>query len=236
MAGLSSRFFKSGYNQPKYMLKAHGKFLFDYSLESFSKYFKSEEFLFIVRDVFDSKDFVVKQAYSLGIKNINIVELGEETRGQAETVAIAIKDTCYNGKITIFNIDTFRSNFTFPVFNNKIDGYLEVFEGSGSNWSFAKPYSNDSTLVQETAEKKAISNLCSTGLYFFSSSKSYLEAFNAQEALPSNDWCNGELYIAPLYNYLIGRGEGIHYHKIERGDVTFLGTPEEYQKFIANRK
>ena len=62
MAGMSSRFFKAGYDKPKYMLTAHEKTLFEHSVNSFEKYFSKEDFLFIVRDVFETVEFVKERA------------------------------------------------------------------------------------------------------------------------------------------------------------------------------
>ncbi|TOM80696.1 capsular biosynthesis protein, partial [Vibrio parahaemolyticus] len=55
MAGMSSRFFKAGYDKPKYMLEAHGKTLFEHSVESFEALFLDTKFLFIVKDVYNTK-------------------------------------------------------------------------------------------------------------------------------------------------------------------------------------
>lgn len=242
MAGMSSRFFKAGYSKPKYMLEAHGKTLFELSVESFQRYFATHEFLFIVKDIFDTPTFVQEKAQSMGIKQAHVVVLDSDTRGQAETVTLGLekfqnRDNKFNGAITIFNIDTFRPNFIFPDLTKCEDGYLEVFEGSGDNWSFAKPLSNDSTLVVETAEKRPISNLCSTGLYHFNHIQDYFDAYYAYLDLPQEQWDKGELYIAPLYNQLIKNGLKIHYHLIERSEVIFCGVPDEYlallnQKFV----
>ncbi len=153
MAGLSSRFFKAGYQEPKYMLPAHGKPLFDHALLSFSRYFATTPFLFIVRDVYNTPEFVEKRCRQLGIKDYRIVSLTEATRGQAETVYLGLTDVDPQTPLTIFNIDTFRPGFSFPAITEHCDGYLEVFKGEGSNWSYAKPAAVNSTLVVETAEK-----------------------------------------------------------------------------------
>jgi hypothetical protein len=238
MAGLSSRFFKAGYKEPKYMLMAHNKSLFDHAVSSFSKYFKTDSFLFIVRDVYQTPEFVAEQANKLKISNFHIVSLDEETRGQAETVTLGIekwreetgnKQDC---PITIFNIDTFRPGFVYPPLNELGDGYLEVFRGSGDNWSFAKPVSNDSTRVSKTAEKRPISDLCCTGLYHFRSLEQYLTAYYAYLDKPIETWEKGELYVAPLYNHLIDLGLEIHYNLISREEVIFCGVPEEYKGIL----
>lgn len=237
MAGLSSRFFKAGYDKPKYMLEAHGRTLFEHSVLSFERYFSTLPFLFIVRDIFNTPDFVKSKARALGISDYQVVILEEETQGQAETVYLALKMLeTVSGPITIFNIDTFRPGFQFPKPSLIGDGFLEVFKGTGSNWSFARPVSPDSQRVSETAEKKPISNLCSNGLYHFSDASDFIESFNDYKNRPRTEWAKGELYIAPLYNYLISNGRAIFYTLILEGNIIFCGTPDEYQQFLSKNQ
>lgn len=237
MAGMSSRFFKAGYTKPKYMLEAHGETLFDHSVKSFKAYFSELPFLFIVRNVYETEAFVKQRAQQLGINEFYVVVLNQETRGQAETVTLGLELLeqqlpDYQGAITVFNIDTFRPNFKFPDVSKVGDAYLEVFRGSGDNWSFALPENEDSTKVIKTAEKNPISDLCSTGLYHFNRKKAYLDAYQAYVAKPKQEWEKGELYIAPLYNLLIEKGLEVHYHLIERNEVIFCGVPQEYTDFL----
>ena len=185
-----------------------------------------------MRDIAGAYNFVKKSVQSLGIKDYEIIVLDDKTRGQAETVALALEKISYEGSITIFNIDTFRPNFKFPLLEKNCDGYLEVFYGEGSNWSFVKPLEAGSTQVIETAEKKAISNLCCTGLYYFDNVDDYLRAFQHYLSMPVEQWDKAELYVAPLYNHLIKNKKNICYHLINRAEVVFCGTPEEYFTFL----
>lgn len=232
MAGLSSRFFKAGYTKPKYMLEAHGKSLFDHSVESFKHYFDNETFIFIVRDVYETPQYVESRAKALKIQDYEIVVLNEETRGQAETVALGLQSyQNSNNPITIFNIDTFRLNFVYPDLNKLGDGYLEVFKGEGANWSYVRPININTTEIDLTTEKNPISDLCCTGLYHFASAKDYFYAYNYYLSLPQEQWEKGELYVAPLYNYLIKQGKELHYNLINKQEVIFCGTPNEYDFF-----
>ncbi len=245
MAGLSSRFFKAGYEQPKYMLEAHGETLFEHAVKSFQQYFKTEAFLFIVRDVFNTEKFVAEKAKQLGIKKYFIKVLDFETRGQTETVFVGINDLLENSTsvsnlastpVTIFNIDTFRPHFVYPDdLNLNQDSYLEVFIGSGENWSFVLPKNSTSTEVIETAEKRAISNLCCTGLYHFASISHFLDAYHYYLER-THLWEKGELYVAPLYNFLIQKKQSVHYHLIDDKDVIFCGVPCEYEAFKQDPK
>lgn len=232
MAGLSSRFTQAGYVLPKYMLYVKNRSLFNLAVSSFDKYFDSCRFVFVARDVFDTKTFIEKECELMGIKDFDVVILPAPTKGQAETVLEGIQRAAVpkNESVLIFNIDTFRPGFTFPEDIKQWDGYLEVFVGSGKNWSYARTESEDSTLVVETAEKQEISRYCSTGLYYFASAELFEKAYALNMEHPLNG--KMELYVAPLYNHLIALSYKIHIHVIDRTEVIFSGIPAEYEQLL----
>ncbi len=231
MAGLSSRFTRAGYTLPKYMLYAVGRSLFNIAVSSFERYFAVAQFVFVARDMFDTKTFVEEECRLMGIANYSIVILESPTRGQSETVlrGITEADIPDEEDILIFNIDTFRPNFTLPEIPQEWDGYLEVFKGNGANWSYAKTEGGDETRVVETAEKREISDNCSTGIYWFRRVADYKEAYVWGVAHPQRN----ELYVAPMYNCLIAQGKEIHIHVISRDEVIFCGIPQEYEAYLA---
>lgn len=229
MAGLSSRFFKAGYYLPKYQLDLpNGQTVFEWAVTSFEDYFNTEKFIFIVRNVFHTPDFVEQQVKKLAIKDYEIIVLDRETYGQAETVALGLKHLsieeqqreCY-----IFNIDSRRHKFQKPLVSYSSDGYLEVFKGEGEHWSFIELNNQDQVI--RTTEKVRISNLCSDGLYYFKKISVFLQL--VADALEQQDFVKGELYIAPLYNRMIKRGDVIGYDLIQKQQISFCGTPDEYQ-------
>lgn len=223
MAGLSSRFAKAGYDKPKYMLPLGGRSVFAHSVSSFKNDFRRTPFVIIYRPIQDTRAFLEAEIAKLGIGSVQFVELTEETRGQAETVALGVRQAQVAKAVplTIFNIDTFRPGFTFP--DIQADGWLDVFEGSGDNWSFARVEAGTDRVV-EVAEKKPISNLCCTGLYHFARTGDFMRAFEAEAREVS-----AELYVAPLYNRLIAKGADIRVHVITRDEVIFCGVPAEYE-------
>lgn len=232
MAGLSSRFFDAGYTEPKYALEAHGHTLFYLSIGSFKGYVDELPFLFVTLARYGAGDFIREEAKKLGIAQFEIVELEQPTKGQAETVSRGLEAAgVSDGPITIFNIDTCCPGFEFPDFSGGCDGYLQVFRGEGANWSYARPESAGSNRVVETAEKNPISDLCSTGLYHFANAADFQNAYTAQSA--SGELHHNELYVAPLYNRLIADGQDIRYDLIDRDDVIFFGTPNEYDALRA---
>ena len=230
MAGLSSRFTKAGYTLPKYMLYVKDKSLFNLSISSFSNFFENTRFVFIARNVYDTERFIQEECKLMGIKDYTVVVLDKPTGGQAETVLKGVEGAHISDdeEILIFNIDTFRPGFVLPEKIAEWDGYLEVFEGSGANWSYAKTESDASTRVIETAEKREISTHCSTGIYYFRKVENFKKAYNENLIHPIQGV--PELYVAPLYNFLIKDDKGIHINIISRDSVVFCGTPEEYEE------
>lgn len=229
MAGLSSRFARAGFVLPKYMLYAGGRSLFRIAVESFSHYFATCRFVFVARDVFDTHRFIDEECRLMGLPDYCTVMLSAPTRGQAETVALGLRqaEVGADEEILIFNIDTFRPHFELPTVAAQGDGYLEVFKGSGANWSYARTADGrNCSPVVETAEKREISDNCSTGIYHFRRAADFLRAFDEAQGN------GGELYVAPLYNRLIAEGRNIFIHVIPRSAVIFCGVPEEYFSYL----
>lgn len=234
MAGLSSRFFKTGYSVPKYQLKIGNKSMFLWSVESFKKYFSSDKFIFICRDINNTRFFIKDELSKISLINYEIVTLDNPTLGQADTVYQGLnKLSLLNSSedIYIFNIDSRIEFFQKAEFLNKesVDGYLEVFKCPGDHWSFVEPGENNS--VVRTTEKERISDLCSDGLYYFKKISDFVEIF--LYAKENKNLSKNELYIAPLFNSLISKNKNIKYELISRGKVIICGTPNEYEDLVS---
>lgn len=239
MAGLSRRFFDEGFELPKYMLDLHGYSVFAHVLGSFADLFNNERFLVVCRDVYNTPSFIKSQCKQIGLadEQVEIIVLSTATNGQAETVAMGVENSSYSlsEPLTIFNIDTFRPSFCYPdeFDTSAIDGYLEVFYGQGEHWSFAKPEPGTNRVIEVT-EKIRISDLCSTGLYFFRTAELFLSLYREIEGIDPAKLQGGEYYIAPLYNFAIDRGLDIRYSLVTNEEVRFCGTPQEYSELLNN--
>ena len=214
MAGLSSRFFKAGYTKPKYQLDLNGETVFSWSVRSFEHYFKTDKFVFIYRDVYETKQFLEKEVVKLGISDYELVCLPEETLGQADTVYQGIANIDSNEEIYIFNIDSRIIDFIKPEWAAECDGYLE----------------ENSRRVIRTTEKERISDLCSDGLYYFKKKSAFEKLFLS--AKENQRTAKNEYYIAPLYNDLIEAGSTVFYDLIENYRILFCGTPDEYLQLL----
>ena len=235
MAGLSRRFREAGYDRPKFMLDLHGRSLFAHAVDSFRAYFASEPFLFIAREEAGVPEFVARELAGLGVASARTVVLPRPTLGQADTVRLGLQQAGVGGEVplTIFNIDTFRPGFRYPAADwmGRADGYLEVMPGSDPGFSFVRPAAGGEGRVAETAEKVVISDLASTGLYWFRRAGDFLDAMGGGAAAAQ---AHGELYVAPLYNALIARGMDVRYEVVPAVDVVFCGVPAQYEALLAS--
>lgn len=239
MAGLSSRFAKAGYDKPKYYLDVGaGLNLFQASLQGFSNYFGQDDFCFIYLDSYVDGDTIREWAAAIGLPpaQCHTIGLPKPTKGQADTIRHGILDTVGPGseEVVIFNIDTVYHDFRKPAVqpNDPRLNYLDVTEMPGDHWSFVDPDDTQPGLARRVVEKQRISALCSVGLYGFESAALFLD-LHAQHYTTGH--AETEEYVAPMYQALIDAGASVHYRTMPRTQFDFLGTPQEYQDYLASR-
>ena len=230
MAGLGSRFRKVGYTVPKYMIQAHGRTLFEWSLESLEGFRNVVDcYIFLVRKEDKAAAFIRETCCAMNIKNIHLIELDTLTDGQATTALLAMSKWNPQHALLIYNIDTYVEAGQMRFEDLRGDGYIPCFFGEGDHWSFVRV--DDMGRAVEVREKKRISNNCTLGAYYFSSCKLYenlYKEYYANKKLGEK----GEKYVAPLYNYMIEQGMDVYISLVEKEKVHVLGTPEELSIFM----
>lgn len=235
-AGKGSRFLEKGINLPKYLIKANGKTLLEYSLLTLSDFYSSE-FIFIFRDLEDETKVrqIINSCKNYNgekILNYKIININFLTKGQAETV-LSIKDSLIkDDSILIFNVDTFVANSYNYIkkedINSLVDGVIYTTKSTGDHWSFAKTKLNSNKVI-EVSEKVRISENASIGLYYFKSFNEFQNILLKYEKDIIKN--NKELYIMPIYKYLIEEGKEIILKDIPFDNFIPLGTPNEILEF-----
>lgn len=234
MAGLGSRFRKAGYQVPKYMIEAHGKTLFEWSMISLEGFYQKENtYIFIVRKEDNARAFIQAKCLEMNLTQIHVIEIDYVTDGQATTAMLGSEYWDKESGLMIYNIDTYVE--AGEMENSQIvgDGFIPCFNAPGEHWSFVKL--DESKKAEEVREKVRISDNCTLGAYYFKSCKLYEQLY--KEYYSSNENLEkGEKYVAPLYNYLISKGGDVRISIVDFDKVHVLGTPEELQIFIDNYK
>ncbi|MEM3369380.1 MAG: sugar phosphate nucleotidyltransferase [Candidatus Micrarchaeia archaeon] len=237
MAGKGERFRKAGYNIPKYLIDIDGKTMLERALSSLPIDLAKNVF-FIALKEHEEKYSITEKINSI-MKNypktrFKIILLENTTRGQAETVLKIEEDINNDRGLLIFNVDSsfkssrLRQKIIASRFQD-IDGIIGTFKDVQEKWSFVKI--NEEGFVIETAEKKAISNNASTGLYYFTKGSDFVKA--CKKMIENNYMTKNEFYIIPIYNILIKEGKKIIIDEVEEFDC--FGTPEDLNMFYKNK-
>lgn len=234
MAGLGSRFRKAGYKVPKYQIEAHGRTLFDWSMESLKGFADPEnDYIFVVRKEDDAEEFIRSSCEKIGITNVTVIGIDYLTDGQATTAMLAKDVWDKESALMIYNIDTYVEAYEMKTEQIAGDGFIPCFHAPGDHWSFAKLDANGK--VVEVREKERISDNCTLGAYYFKTCALYEQLYNeyytSEEKLEK-----GEKYVAPLYNYLISKGGDVRISIVDFEKVHVLGTPEELNYFLEHYK
>lgn len=232
MAGASSRFFKEGYEKPKYMIDAKGKTLFEYAIESLPLTLV-DKFVFIYLNdhkKWNVEKFLIKRSKKYDL-NFELVGLNEMTEGQAQTVLKAKPYLNSKDGLIIYNIDTY---FDSTTIRQRLEGKIKRGDGiigafrlhkDESKWSFAEL--DEDGFVKRTKEKEKISNLALTGFYHFTKAQDFFNI--AEDKVRRSQKSKGEFYVAPMYNDLIENDKNFVVDIAE--NFVPLGTPTDYEKF-----
>lgn len=227
MAGMGSRFRNHGYQVPKHMIRARGKTLFEWSIESLKNF--HEHHIVFACLVDHDVDWIKRMASNFGFPEVTVVTRPSLSLGQAQTAYDALYKVDLNETLWIYNIDTYIENGLFPLDIEGCQGCAHVFRSNNPGMSYVR--FDESGQVAEIAEKKVISNWATVGVYGFESADLYRELYQVSyEARSINEVC-GERYVAPMYQLLLNLGGGVSAPKLDASYVHVLGTPKEVLDF-----
>ena len=221
MAGKFSRFRNEGYKLPKYLLPWGNRTILSEILNEFLQS-KTIENVFLIVNKADSDFFnhIKKIMKHYNINSDNLIILSDTT-GQAQSAFLGITEIekfhKLKGNIIFHNIDTILYNRDLKSVKDTLkiyDGHIDVFNSNNHDYSYVLVKNN---IVEVISEKVLISNLATSGLYAFSSSKLFMDHYK------------DEIYISEIYKKLIEEKFKICVGKTYNEKETIvLGTPEEY--------
>ena len=82
--------------------------------------------------------------------------------------------------------------------------------------------------VVQVAEKSPISNIATTGVYYWAQGKDFV--MHARQMMKKNIRVNNEFYVAPVFNEAIASGAHIRTMPCRRFHC--LGTPEDLEAYL----
>ncbi len=231
MAGEGSRFVKEGYEKPKPFIDVAGKPMIERVMENLQC--SDARYILIGRKAhLESEKELVKEIK----KKYNAIFIGIDklTEGTVCTVLYARQYINNEEPLLIANsdqiVDIKIQEFVDNCSNRKLDGSILTFTDHELNpkWSFAKI--DETGLVNEVQEKKAISQYATVGIYLFNKGREFVEA--AVDMIIQNDRVNNEFYTCPTYNYLIKEKKKIGVYNILFSEMHGIGTPKDLDEYL----
>jgi len=235
MAGKGSRFKNCGYNLPKPFIDVDGQPMISMVIDNLKPKNLSYEFIFIALKEHVEKYFL-EEVIQTKLKNYKIVTVEKITEGAAQTVLLASHLFDIDEEVLIANCDQFIDIEIEKYLSNISkfsDGDIQCMYAKSPKWSYIEYKDN---LVERVVEKEVISDVATTGLYWFKSGKicrNYLE-----KLVKNNIKSKGEFYVAPAYNLLIEDGLKVTFSIVGNdSDVMYgTGTPDNLIYFLDNLK
>jgi len=241
IAGLGTRFKKDGYVDPKPFVNFKGKPLIEWALSSL----KLEGRYYIIVNGLEEKYrevlYEISKKYFL---DLEIVDIGRSTRGQAETCLCALKEANIDTDqpLIITNCDQYTpwnpNRFLSFIRDNDPDGVVSTYNHPAMEIGGPSPFSHvkldaDGYAVQ-LAEKVAISPLALNGIFYWKTGQLFWESASKMMVDDSDSgWGSGafsyvkEKYVAPTYNYLISAGKKIINYHMEDDEYVSFGSPND---------
>lgn len=233
IAGRGSRFAVAGYPQPKPLIPVRGKPMIEFVAENLRPARAHLVIFVALREHLDRWD--IGPVLARAAPGCAVVPVDSVTEGAACTVLLAQDLIDNDDPLMIANTDQYvdvdLERYLAAGDAPGCDGLIMTFEASDAKWSYVRK--DAAGRIVEVVEKQAVSREATVGIYNFLRGGDFVRA--AKSMVAKNLRVNGEFYVAPTYNQLIGAGAAIRSYAIEGEGIGMhgLGTPEDLQRFLA---
>ncbi len=233
LAGEGTSFSKAGYTFPKPLIDINGKPMVQAVAENIRPTHPSRFIFICKREHYDT--YSLHEVFSnASKKNFETIKLVAPTKGAACAVLSAIDFINNDDELMIANadqlIDVPVDDFIEFARNSQADGVIMTFESSHPRWSFVRTNTNGQVI--EVAEKKAISNQATVGIYYFREGRQFVNY--SLSMIQKNITVNDQFYVCPVYNEMILDDKIIQTWHISRQSMHGLGTPEDFERYLKN--
>lgn len=230
MAGRGSRFADQGVATPKPLIEVRGRPMVTWALDGLAEVLPAaSRVVFVVLREHDERYGLRRLLPSLAGPRTEVVAIDDVTDGMLRTVMQA--EPFFEGgeDVLVAGCDTYvapgigRSIAAKPA---DCRGIISVVRAPGDRWSFARV--DETGRVVEVAEKRRISELACTGLYYFSRADELAET--AHGMFDRGETTRGEYYVIPVYQQYIDRGWRVDVS--EAPEMHDMGTPDALREFL----
>jgi dTDP-glucose pyrophosphorylase len=232
MAGAGSRFAVAGYKEPKPLISVHGVPMIKVVIDNLRPTI-NHRFIFICQRQ-HSQEYELETKLRAWAPNSELVLIDSLSQGAACTVLSAKHIINSNDALMIANSDQYIDHsidsYLRYMDDQNLDALIMCMKGSDPKWSFAAVDKDGN--VTRVAEKEAISDIATVGIYNFRRGSDFVKA--AEKMIEQRLQVNGEYYVAPVYNSLIEQGikTGTYLIGTDGNGMHGIGTPTDLQSFL----
>lgn len=225
MAGRGTRFAQAGYTFPKPLIAVNGRPMIQVVVENLDL---DAHYIFIVqRDHYI--EYYLEDMLKTMVPGCDVVPIGGITEGAACTVLQAEAFINNDEPLLIANSDQTIEWESRKVIKSlsgeQVDGGIVTVKSVNPAYSYVKLKDG---LVDYTAEKRVISELATTGHYYWSRGADFVRY--AEQMIEKNIRVNNEFYVCPVYNEAIQ--DGLRFRTELVPKMWSLGTPEDLNYYL----
>lgn len=226
MAGRGSRFADKGFERPKPLIEVAGKPMLHHAFRSVSQ-LSYRKVVFVAlkehQEFYDLQRIIREEV----VREFVLVLLDDITEGQLCTVLEASDHFQEGEGLLIAASDSYvvLERLQEDIDRGAYEGLISVIKLPGEQWSFAK--TDEQGRVIAVAEKQRISDLASTGVYYFSDAKVFQK--EAEQLIADKETTKGEYYVMPLYNRYLLKGKPVGVSMASA--MWDMGTPDAKKDF-----
>jgi NDP-sugar pyrophosphorylase family protein len=227
MAGRGTRLASRSADIPKPLIDVSGRPMLAWAVESLAAIDYSR-IVFVALADHSSRYDLPNLVHTIAGSRASVIEIDHVTEGQLCTVIAARNAIDAGEDLLVASADTFVESDLASDIADRTDecrGLISVARLAGDHWSFAAV--DETGWVTAVAEKNRISPLASTGLYYFSSGREFLET--ADDIIQRKETTRGEYYVIQVYKAYLERRWRVGVS--EAREAWDMGTPEALSNF-----
>ncbi len=234
MSGDGSRFKMAGYTDPKPFIHVAKKNMrmIEVVLDNLNL---DANFIFIAKNEHIQSYHLVSILENVVKSPVTVIGVDKTTQGAACSILLARDIINNETPLLIVNSDQYVE-WDSDEFYNMCRSIRHMPNGGGvistftpkpddAKWSFAQV--DDHGNVIRVAEKEVISNIATTGIYFWNKGCEFVRCAN--DMIQADDRVRGEFYVCPVFNYGIKHGLVFKTHHVKR--MWSLGVPDDLDVF-----
>jgi dTDP-glucose pyrophosphorylase len=229
---MDAAFTISGFSAPKNLVEIDGKPLLQHALEGYAS-FKNVS---VAIRATEFKNFETASVLRSWNPNIKVVPTNPMNKGALVTALCALQDANPNAPLIIAAGDSALRCDMSNLFNRFLysghSAAAVTFQSFGSRWSYVALDLNGE--VEEVQEKREISNLATTGTFFFRQASDFIGA--AEWCLVNKAMTNGQFFTSAALNFIVSRGLKVTHLEIPTSEYESYSTPEDVMEALHAKK